>query len=52
MFDLEAAIRDWRKKAARRWAGDQMALDELKDHLREEFARLAASDRTKRTVEH
>jgi hypothetical protein len=43
MFDLEAAIRDWRKEAQRRWAGDRPALDELEDHLREEFARLTAS---------
>ena len=43
MFDLEAAIRDWKGKAERQWAGDRPALDELEDHLREEFARLAES---------
>lgn len=43
MFDLEAAIRNWRSRAERRWAGDRLALDELEDHLREEFALLAES---------
>jgi hypothetical protein len=43
MFDLEAAIRNWKRRAERQWAGDRLALDELEDHLREEFARLAES---------
>ena len=43
MFDLEATIRNWRSKAERRWAGDRLALDELEDPLREEFAGLAES---------
>jgi Cytochrome C assembly protein len=38
MFDLEKAIADWRRQAEASWTGDVSALDELEDHLREQFA--------------
>jgi len=43
MFDLEAAISQWRRQVASKWIGDQSALAELEDHLREEIAALAQS---------
>ena len=43
MFDLEAAIRQWRRQVESKWIGDQSALAELEDHLREEIAALAQS---------
>jgi hypothetical protein len=41
MFDLEAAISQWRRQVESKWIGDQSALAELEDHLREEIAALA-----------
>jgi hypothetical protein len=41
MFDLEAAISQWRQQVESKWIGDQSALAELEDHLREEIAALA-----------
>jgi hypothetical protein len=38
MFDLETAIADWRREIASTWNGNAAALDELEDHLREQFA--------------
>jgi hypothetical protein len=38
MFDLEKAIADWRREVASSWTGDVATLDELEDHLREQFA--------------
>ena len=46
MFDLEAAIRQWRRRVKSKWTGDQSALAELEDHLREEIAALAQSGHT------
>lgn len=43
MFDLEAAISQWRRQVESKWIGDQSALAELEDHLREEIAALAQS---------
>ena len=43
MFDLEAAISQWRRQVESEWIGDQSALAELEDHLREEIAALAQS---------
>ena len=43
MFDLEAAISQWRRQVESKWIGDQSALAELEDHLREEIAELAQS---------
>ncbi len=43
MFDLEAAISQWRRQVESKWTGDQSALAELEDHLREEIAALAQS---------
>jgi Cytochrome C assembly protein len=43
MFDLEAAISQWRRQVESKWIGDQSALAELEDHLREEIAALAHS---------
>ena len=43
MFDLEAAISQWRRQVESKWVGDQSALAELEDHLREEIAALAQS---------
>jgi hypothetical protein len=43
MFDLEAAISQWRRQVASKSIGDQSALAELEDHLREEIAALAQS---------
>ncbi len=43
MFDLEAAISKWRRQVESKWIGDQSALAELEDHLREEIAALAQS---------
>ena len=43
MFDLEAAISRWRRQVESKWIGDQSALAELEDHLREEIAALAQS---------
>jgi hypothetical protein len=40
MFDLEAAISQWRRQVESTWFADQSALAELEDHLREEFAAL------------
>jgi hypothetical protein len=45
MFDLEAAISQWRRQVESKWIGDQSALAELEDHLREEIAALAQSGR-------
>ena len=43
MFDLEAAVSQWRRQVESKWTGDQSALAELEDHLREEIAALAQS---------
>ena len=43
MFDLEAAISQWRRQVESKWIGDQSALAELEDHLREEIAALVQS---------
>jgi len=43
MFDLEAAISQWRRQVESKWIGDQSALAELEDHLREEVAALVQS---------
>ncbi len=43
MFDLEAAISQWRRQVESTWIGDQSALAELEDHLREEIAALVQS---------
>jgi hypothetical protein len=43
MFDLEAAISQWRRQVESKWIRDQSALAELEDHLREEMAALAQS---------
>ena len=40
MFDLEAAISQWRRQVESKWIGDQSALAELEDHLREDIAAL------------
>ncbi len=41
MFDLEAAISQWRRQVESKRIGDQSALAELEDHLREDIAALA-----------
>ncbi len=43
MFDLEAAISQWRRQVESKGIGDQSALAELEDHLREEIAALVQS---------
>jgi hypothetical protein len=45
MFDLDAAISDWRRRAVSGGHGDRVTLTELEDHLREEFAALVRQGR-------
>jgi hypothetical protein len=40
MFELEAALHEWRRRMETAWRRDVAMLDELEDHLREEFSAL------------
>ena len=43
MFDLEAEIIQWRQSFGVRWPGAVADIDELEDHLREEFSALTTA---------
>jgi hypothetical protein len=46
MFDLEAAIDQWRRHMRATWRGDSPTLAELEDHLRDEVATLIRAGRS------
>jgi hypothetical protein len=46
MFDLDSAVKNWRRQIEAKWLGDKRSLDELEDHLYEEVATLTRAGRS------